>query len=62
MITKERYNLELSKILEGAKGEHYVPSFGYFISKPLTPKGVTRLEALNTRNFVICNHSIHNYM
>jgi hypothetical protein len=28
----------------------------------LTPKGVTRLKAFTTRNFVICNHSIHNYM
>jgi hypothetical protein len=62
MIIKERYNLEVSKILEGAKGEHYVPSFGYLISKALIPKDVTRLEALTTRNFVICNHSMCNYM
>jgi len=29
MITKEGYNLELSNFFEGAKGEHYVPSFGF---------------------------------
>jgi len=38
MITKERYNLQLFEILEGAKGEHYVPSFGYFHFKAIDTK------------------------